>query len=62
MSRHIVDIAEDIENELISQLYACEAYALQMDESTDVAGPAILFVLIRHDIKKLKTIYFLVKS
>ena len=29
---------------LISQLYACDAYALQMDESTDVDGLAILFV------------------
>ena len=48
--RRIVDIAEDIENELISQLYACDAYASQMDETTDLAGLAILIVFLRYDI------------
>ena len=31
VSRCIVDIAEDIENELVSQLYLCYAYTLQID-------------------------------
>ena len=35
VSRRIVDIAENVENELISQLHACDAYALQIDESID---------------------------
>ena len=37
VSKRIVDIAEDIENELISELYACDASVLQMYGSTDVA-------------------------
>ena len=49
ISRRIVDIARDIENELISRLYACDAYALQIDESTDEVGLAIIFVFVRYD-------------
>ena len=52
MTRRIVDIDEDIEYELISQLHAWDAYALQMDESTDVARLAIALVSARYDIKK----------
>ena len=52
VTRRIVDIAEDIEYELISQLHACDAYALQMDESTDVARLVIALVSARYDIKK----------
>ncbi|GBO11658.1 Zinc finger BED domain-containing protein 5 [Araneus ventricosus] len=48
----INDIANDIELELISQLQACNAYALQLDESTDVAGLAILLVIVRYDFNK----------
>ena len=49
VSRRITDIADDIETELISRLHASDAYALQMDESTDVAGLAILLVFVRYD-------------
>ena len=38
MTQRIKDIADDNQNELISRLYACDAYLLQMDESTDVSG------------------------
>ena len=56
--RRIVDIAEDIENELISQLHVGDAYMLQMDESTDVSGLAIPFVLARHDLFFLQSNFF----
>ncbi|GLV33255.1 hypothetical protein CBL_08423 [Carabus blaptoides fortunei] len=46
-SRRIKDIATDIENELISRLKICDAYTLQLDESRDVAGLAILLVFVR---------------
>lgn len=52
VSRRISDMADDIETELISRLHACDAYALQMDESTDVAGLAILIVIVRYDFNK----------
>ena len=43
---------QHIENELISQLYACDTYAMHMDPSTEVAGLTILFVFARYDFKK----------
>ena len=52
VSRRITDIADDIESELISRLHVCDAYALQMDESTDVAGLAVLLEFIRYDLEK----------
>ncbi|GBL97534.1 Zinc finger BED domain-containing protein 5 [Araneus ventricosus] len=63
VKKRINDIADDIELELISRLQACNAYALQLDESTDVAGLAILLVFVRYDFnkKKLKKICFYVK-
>ena len=45
-------IADDIETELISQRHTCNTYALQMDESTDVAGLGILLVFVRYDFNK----------
>ena len=39
----------DIEDKLISQLYVCDACALQIDESTDVAELAIIFAFARYD-------------
>ncbi|GBM82742.1 Zinc finger BED domain-containing protein 5 [Araneus ventricosus] len=52
VKKRIIDIAYDIELELISRLQACNAYALQLDESTDVAGLAILLVFVRYDFNK----------
>ena len=52
VTRRIVDIAEDIEYELISQLKARDAYALQMDESTDMARLAITLVSARYGFKE----------
>ncbi|GFT28395.1 zinc finger BED domain-containing protein 5 [Nephila pilipes] len=48
----INDIADDIKLELISRLQECNAYALQLDESTDVAVLAILLVVVRYDFNK----------
>ncbi|GBN24791.1 Zinc finger BED domain-containing protein 5 [Araneus ventricosus] len=47
VKKRINDIADDIELELTSRLQACNAYVLQLDESTDVAGLAILLVFVR---------------
>ncbi|GBO14121.1 Zinc finger BED domain-containing protein 5 [Araneus ventricosus] len=52
VKKRINDIADDIELELISRLQACNAYALQLDESTDVAEIAILLVFVRYDFNK----------
>ena len=48
VARRIDDIARNIETKLISRLRDCDAYALQLDESTDVAGLAILLVFVRY--------------
>uniref|UniRef100_K7FVN9 HAT C-terminal dimerisation domain-containing protein n=1 Tax=Pelodiscus sinensis TaxID=13735 RepID=K7FVN9_PELSI len=49
VTRRIHDLAADIEKELIFQLHLCDAYALQLDESTDVAGHAVLLVFVCYD-------------
>ncbi|GBM07660.1 Zinc finger BED domain-containing protein 5 [Araneus ventricosus] len=52
VKKRINDVTDDIELELISRLQVCNAYALQLDESTDVAGLAILLVFVRYDFNK----------
>jgi len=47
VDNRINDLAADIQNELIFRLKSCK-FALQMDESTDVAGLAILIVIVRY--------------
>ncbi|XP_060846317.1 zinc finger BED domain-containing protein 5-like [Rhopalosiphum padi] len=47
VANRINDLAADIQNELIFRLKSCK-FALQMDESTDVAGLAILIVIVRY--------------
>lgn len=47
VSRRIYDMAEDVENSLISRLKISK-FAIQLDESTDVAGLAILMVFVRY--------------
>ncbi len=49
ISRRVIDIAKSIENELILRLHSCKYYSIQMDESTDVSGLAILLVFVRYD-------------
>uniref|UniRef100_K7FW21 DUF4371 domain-containing protein n=1 Tax=Pelodiscus sinensis TaxID=13735 RepID=K7FW21_PELSI len=48
VTRRIHDLVADIEKKLIFRLHLCDAYALQLDESTDVAGRAVLLVFIRY--------------
>ena len=50
--RRIDDIASNIETELIFRIRDCNAYALQLDKSTDVAGLATLLVFVRYSIDK----------
>lgn len=47
VARRIKDLAENVKTELISRL-KCRKFALQMDESTDVAGLAVLLVFVRY--------------
>jgi hypothetical protein len=47
IARRIHDIADDIENQLIEQIKKAKCFALQLDESTDVANEAILLVYVR---------------
>lgn len=49
VQRRINSVSDAIEQELLSRLISCDAYALQMDESTDVAGLAVLLVFVRYD-------------
>jgi hypothetical protein len=52
VTRRIHDLAADIEEELIFRLHLCDAYSLQLDESTDVTGLAVLLVFVRYDFDK----------
>jgi hypothetical protein len=45
--RQIGDLGEDVKDILPSRI-KCTKFSLQMDESTDVAGLAILIVLVRY--------------
>lgn len=47
VSRRIGDMAEDMSAQLLDQVRASECFALQLDESTDVANAAELLVYIR---------------
>ncbi|KAM7162926.1 LOW QUALITY PROTEIN: protocadherin gamma-B5-like, partial [Macrochelys suwanniensis] len=44
----IKDLADDIEKELVFRLKICHEYSLQLDESTDVSGLAVLLVFVRY--------------
>lgn len=46
-SRRIHDLASYVKQELVTRLQKTR-FALQMDESTDVAGLAILLVIVRY--------------
>ena len=48
VSRHISDMAGDVLKQLLLHIQASEFYALQLDESTDVAGLAQLLVYLRY--------------
>ena len=48
ISKRISELAEFCEEELIRRVKLSQTFSLQMDESTDVAGLAILLVFIRY--------------
>ena len=52
VARRIQDLADDIQNELIFNLHLCDAYSLKLDESTDVAGLAVLLAFVRYNFEK----------
>ena len=47
ISRRIGGLVEDVKATLLSRI-KCTKFSLQMDESTDVAGLAILIVFVRY--------------
>ena len=48
VSRRISDMAGDVLQQLLLRIQDSEFYALQLDESTDVAGMAQLLVYVRY--------------
>ena len=50
--RRIKDIAMEIKNELVYPLHVYDEYSLQLDESTDVPGLAVLLVFVRYALDK----------
>ena len=48
LSLRIKDLSIDMEAQLINRLKLCSEYVLQMDESTDIAGLAVLLVFARY--------------
>ena len=48
VSRRISGMAGDVLKQLLLRIQASELYALQLDESTDVAGLAQLLVYVRY--------------
>jgi hypothetical protein len=41
-------MSTEIENEVIERIKSSGCYALQLDETTDVAGLAVLLVIVRY--------------
>lgn len=48
ISRRIVDMSQDVQKQLCSQLKNADFFCLKFDESTDVAGQAILTGFVRY--------------
>ena len=48
VSRRISDMAGDVLKQLLLRIQASQFYALQLDETTDVLGPAQLLVYVRY--------------
>lgn len=52
VARRIKDLAADIEEELVCRLKICDGFSLQLDESADVSGLAVLLVFVRYRFNK----------
>jgi hypothetical protein len=48
VKRRIQDLSADIEIQLVSRCIASDIFSLQLDESVDVSGLAVLLVLVRY--------------
>ena len=48
VSRRICDMAEHCQKEVINRVKQSQTFSLQMDESTDVEGLAVLLVFVRY--------------
>lgn len=46
--RKILDMATDIEMQVIKGIKKSKSFAIQLDESTDVSNHAILFCFVRY--------------
>lgn len=58
ISDRIHKISDHIEDQLINMLKSCNMFAIQLDESTDVAGLSIPLIFVRYILKHLsKKIY-----
>jgi hypothetical protein len=53
VTRRIHDLVADIKKKHIFQLHICHAYSLQLDESTNVAGLAVLHIFVSYDFDKI---------
>jgi hypothetical protein len=63
VKRRIQDLSTDIEKELVSRLKCSSAFSLQLDESTEVAGLAVLLVFVRYLFQnKIEEDFLLCKS
>ncbi|KAI6648707.1 SCAN domain-containing protein 3 [Oopsacas minuta] len=49
VARRVIDLACDMEEQLIEQIKSAKWYSLQLDESTDVANLAILLLYVRFE-------------
>jgi hypothetical protein len=47
VARRIQDLCNHIEDALLCRLRNCHEYSLQLDESTDVSGLAVLLILLQ---------------
>ncbi|XP_055908389.1 zinc finger BED domain-containing protein 5-like [Eupeodes corollae] len=52
VSDRIHKISDHIEDELVRRLNVCDMFAMQLDESTDIAGLSILLVFVRYPFDK----------
>uniref|UniRef100_A0A8C1QE04 Uncharacterized protein n=1 Tax=Cyprinus carpio TaxID=7962 RepID=A0A8C1QE04_CYPCA len=59
VSRRIVDIAQNLEEQLIARLKSARDFAIQLDESTNVASSAKLLVYVRYIWQGMKYLLFL---
>ena len=52
VKRQIQDLSPHIEKQLVSRRIASDVFSLQLDESVDVSGPAVLLLLVCYVFEK----------